>query len=78
MKDKKEQEIYINSELLAYQIAGFLKSKKQRYIDYELVYQLVKSYLNDEDLISDVCRFTVSLLENKYGILFNLNTEVDI
>lgn len=77
-KKNKEQEIYINSELFAYLIAGFLNSKNERYIDHELVYQVVKSQIKDDELIDDVYRATISLLEDKYGILFDLEKKVDI
>ena len=59
MENEKEQEVYINSELLAYQIAGILNQKGERIID-------------------DVYRATISLLEDKYGILFDVDPKVEI
>lgn len=78
MEDEKEKNIYINSELLAFQIAGILNQKNERYIDNSLVYEIVKSQVNDEELIDDVYRATISLLEDKYGILFDVDKKVDI
>ena len=78
MEDEKEKNIYINSELLAFQIAGILNQKNERYIDNSLVYEIVKSQVNDEELIDDVYRATISLLEDKYGILFDVDKRVDI
>ena len=78
MENEKEQEVYINSELLAYQIAGILNQKGERIIDNEFVYQVVKSYVKDEKLIDDVYRATISLLEDKYGILFDVDPKVEI
>jgi hypothetical protein len=78
MENEKETKIYINSELLAYQIAGILNQKNERYIDNSLVYQIVKTQVNDSDLIDEVYRATISLLEDKYGILFDVDKKVDI
>ena len=78
MEDEKEKNIYINSELLAFQIAGILNQKNERYIDSSLVYEIVKSQVTDEELIDDVYRATMSLLEDKYGILFDLDKKIDI
>jgi hypothetical protein len=78
MENEKEIKIYINSELLAYQIAGILNQKNERYIDNSLVYQIVKTQVNDSDLIDEVYRATISLLEDKYGILFDVDKKVDI
>ena len=78
MEDEKEKNIYINSELLAFQIAGILNQKNESYIDSSLVYEIVKSQVTDEELIDDVYRATMSLLEDKYGILFDLDKKIDI
>jgi len=78
MEDEKEKAIYINSELLAFQIAGILNQRNERYIDNTLVYEIVKSQIDNEDLIDDVYRATISLLEDKYGILFDVDKKVDI
>lgn len=77
MEDEKE-EINVNSETIAFQVAGILNKKKQRIIDYELVYQTVKSMVENEDIIDDVYRATINLLEDKYGILFDVDRQVNI
>lgn len=78
MDNEKEQEIYINSENIAFQIAKILNQKNERYIDCSLVYEVVKSEIKDKDLIDDVYRSTISLLEDKYGILFDVDKKVNI
>lgn len=78
MDKEKEQAVYINSELIAFQIAGILSKNNERYIDEALVYEAVKSYVKDDNLIDDVYRATIHLLEDKYGILFDLDKKVDI
>lgn len=78
MDKEKEQEIYINSETIAFQIAGILSKNNERCIDESLVYQAVKSFVKDDDLIDDVYRATIHLLEDKYGILFDVDKKVDI
>ena len=76
--DEKETQIYLNSELLAYQIAGILNKDNKRLIDYNLVYELVKMQVKDKSIIDEVYNATISLLEDKYGILFDLDKNVDI
>ncbi len=78
MDKEKEQEVYVNSEMIAFQIAGILSKNNERYIDESLVYQAVKSYIKNEDLIDEVYRATIHLLEDKYGILFDVDKKVDI
>ncbi len=78
MDKEKEQAVYINSELIAFQIAGILSKNNERYIDEALVYEAVKSCVKDDNLIDDVYRATIHLLEDKYGILFDLDKKVDI
>lgn len=75
---KKEQEVYINSETIAFQIAGILHEKNERIIDHKLVYQMVKELVKNEKIVDDVYRETISLLEDKYGILFDLDKQVNI
>jgi hypothetical protein len=76
--EEKETQIYLNSELLAYQIAGILNKDNKRLIDYNLVYELVKMQVKDKSIIDEVYNATISLLEDKYGILFDLDKNVDI
>lgn len=78
MDKEKEQEIYVNSETIAFLIAGVLSKNNDRYIDEKLVYQTVKSYVKNEELIDDVYRSTINLLEDKYGILFDVDKKVNI
>lgn len=78
MNKEKEQSIHVSSELIAFQIAGVLSKNDDRYIDDAFVYQAVKSFVKNEDLIDDIYRVTIHLLEDKYGILFDVDKKVDI
>lgn len=78
MELEKEQEVYVNSETIAFLVAGILSKNNERYIDESLVYQTVKSYVKNDDLIEEVYRATIHLLEDKYGIPFDVDKKVDI
>lgn len=78
MEKEQEQEIYVNSEILAFEIAGVLSKNNDRYIDQAFVYEAVKSRVRDDKLIDEVYRATIHLLEDKYGILFDVDKKVDI
>ncbi len=78
MDKEKEQEVYVNSETIAFFIAGILSKNNDRYIDEKFIYETVKSYINNEELIDDVYRSTINLLEDKYGILFDVDKKVNI
>lgn len=71
MKEKIEQEIYMYSETLSYKIASFLNSREEKRVSYKLILELVKDKVADENLIDDVFRITIILLEEKYGILIS-------
>lgn len=75
--EDKNNEIYIKSEYIAFQIAGILNKKNERLIDYNLVYEVVKLEVKNEELIDDVVRKTISLLEDKYGILFDVDKNIE-
>lgn len=75
--EDKNNEVYIKSKYIAFQIAGILNKKNERLIDYNLVYEVVKLEVKNEKLIDDVVRATISLLEDKYGILFDFNKNIE-
>ena len=75
---KQEEKIINASENVAQQIAEILCQKNERIIDYELIYQMIKDQIKDKNLIDDVLRHTISILEDKYGILFDLDKKVEI
>lgn len=78
MEKEQEQEIYVNSEILAFEIAGVMSKNNDRYIDESFVYEAVKSRVKDDELIDEVYRATIHLLEDKYGILFDVDKKVDV
>lgn len=78
MEEDKELYIYIDSEAIAFFIAGALSKKGDRYIDQSLVYSIVKDYSHHKEYIDEIFRATMSLLEDKYGLLFDVDKEVNI
>lgn len=62
MEKEQEQEIYVNSEILAFEIAGVMSKNNDRYIDESFVYEAVKSRVKDDELIDEVYRATIHLL----------------
>ena len=75
---KQEEKIINASENVAQQIAEILCQKNERIIDYKLIYQMIKDQIKDKNLIDDVLRHTISILEDKYGILFDLDKKIEI
>ena len=55
-----------------------MSKNNDRYIDESFVYEAVKSRVKDDELIDEVYRATIHLLEDKYGILFDVDKKVDI
>ena len=78
MEENLEQQININSEIIAHNVAGIMSKKNDRYINQSFVYQAVKSYVKNESIIDEVYRATISLLEDKYGILFDVDKKIKI
>lgn len=68
----------MHSESIAFKVAGVLSEKNIRIIDHSMVYQLVKNEVSDEDIIEEVYNATILLLEDKYGILFDIDMKVDL
>ena len=67
-EEEKEIIVYINSEIIAFQIAGIVSKDHDRYFSTSHVYHAVKSLVNNQDLIDDIYNDTISLLENKYKL----------
>ena len=78
MEENLDQQININSEIIANNVSKILSKNNERYINQSFVYQAVKSYVKDESIIDEVFRATINLLEYKYGILFDVDKKVKI
>ena len=74
--EDKEEQVTDASEIVASRVAEILNKNNNRMIDYSLVYQMVKEQVKDKSLIDDVYRSTITLLEDKYGILFDVDKNV--
>ncbi|MFR5857577.1 MAG: hypothetical protein ACLUFU_07215 [Bacilli bacterium] len=49
-----------------------------RIIDPTLVYEYINMMLDDKNLYEDVYKKVISILENEYGILFDVDKNVEI
>lgn len=78
MEENLEQLIDINSEIIALNVAGIMSKNNDRYINQSFVYRAVKSYVKDDNIIDEVYRATINLLEDKYGILFDVDKKIKI
>lgn len=55
-----------------------MSDKNERIIEHSLVYQYVKAQVKNEEIIEEVYEKTLSLLEDKYGILFDVDKVVNL
>lgn len=75
---KKEIKINSQAEAVASQVSDILSKNNNRNIDYNLVYQCTKEVVDDKNILDEVYNSTISILENKYGVLFDVDKKIEI
>lgn len=68
IENKKEQEIYVNSEKISCQIAEMLDKNKEQEIDKNLVYQITLACVENKEIAEEVYKEVLNLLESKYNV----------
>lgn len=74
----KELKINQYAEDVADEVSDILSKENNRNIDPSLVYECVKDQVDDKSLIDDVYHKSINLLEDKYGILFDVDKNIEI
>ena len=75
---KKEIKINSQAEAVASQFSDILSKNNNRNIDYNLVYQCTKEVVDDKNILDEVYNSAISILENKYGVLFDVDKKIEI
>lgn len=74
----KEEKINKYAEDIAEEVSDVLSKNYNRIIDPTLVYEYINMMLDDKNLYEDVYKKVISILENEYGILFDVDKNVEI
>ena len=74
---KKEIKINGQAEAIGSQGSDILSKNNNRNIDYNLVYQCTKE-VDDKNILDEVYNSAISILENKYGVLFDVDKKIEI
>ena len=74
------KEIKVNkyAEDIAEEVSDILSRNNNRIIDPSLVYEYINMMLDDKNLYEDVYKKVISILENEYGILFDVDKNIEI
>lgn len=75
---KKEFRVNKYAEDIAEEVSDILSRNNNRIIDPSLVYEYINMMLDDKNLYEDVYKKVISILENEYGILFDVDKNVEI
>ncbi len=75
---RKEIKINSQAEEVASQVSDILSKNNNRNIDYNLVYQCTKEVVDDKNILDEVYNSAISILENKYGVLFDVDKKIEI
>lgn len=75
---KKEIKINSQAEAVASHVSDILSKNNNRNIDYNLVYQCTKEVVDDKNILDEVYNSAISILENKYGVLFDVDKKIEI
>lgn len=77
-KLKKDLKINQQSEAVASLVSKTLSENNERIIDYDLVYECTKEIVDDENIFTQVYTLAVNLLETKYGVLFDIEKNINL
>lgn len=75
---RKEIKVNKYAEDIAEEVSDILSRNNNRIIDPSLVYEYINMMLDDRNLYEDVYKKVISILENEYGILFDVDKNVEI
>ncbi len=75
---RKEFRVNKYAEDIAEEVSDILSRNNNRIIDPSLVYEYINMMLDDKNLYEDVYKKVISILENEYGILFDVDKNVEI
>lgn len=75
---RKEFRVNKYAEDIAEEVSDILSRNNNRIIDPSLVYEYINMMLDDRNLYEDVYKKVISILENEYGILFDVDKNVEI
>lgn len=75
---KKDLKINQQSEAVASLVSKTLSENNERIIDYDLVYECTKEIVDDENIFTQVYTLAVNLLETKYGVLFDIEKNINL
>ena len=75
---RKEIKINSQAEEVASQVSDILSKNNNRNIDYNLVYECTKEVVDDKNILDEVYNSAISILENKYGVLFDVDKKIEI
>lgn len=75
---RKEIKVNKYAEDIAEEVSDILSRNNNRIIDPSLVYEYINMMLDDKNLYEDVYKKVISILENEYGILFDVDKNVEI
>lgn len=75
---RKEFRVNKYVEDIAEEVSDILSRNNNRIIDPSLVYEYINMMLDDKNLYEDVYKKVISILENEYGVLFDVDKNVEI
>ena len=75
---RKEFRVNKYAEDIAEEVSDILSRNNNRIMDPSLVYEYINMMLDDKNLYEDVYKKVISILENEYGILFDVDKNVEI
>lgn len=75
---RKEFRVNKYAEDIAEEVSDILSRNNNRIIDPSLVYEYINMMLDDKNLYEDVYKKVISILENEYGVLFDVDKNVEI
>lgn len=72
----KESKINQYAEKVANEVSDIASKKDNRTIDPMLVYECIKEEVDDTHIMDEVFTKTIHLLEDKYGVLFDVDKDI--
>ncbi len=70
------EEIKSKAEIISHQIFNILNTRNINFVNYDFVHSIVGNYVDDENLVDDICYKTINVLNDKYHIEYSVDINI--
>ncbi len=70
------EKIKSKAEIISHQIFNILNTRNINFVNYDFVHSIVGNYVDDENLVDEICYKTINILNDKYHIEYSVDINI--